>query len=97
MKLIPRWRNLRNIGDGRGHHKGHGQSFECLEGEDISGVRDEGVTQHPGSVGQHADDDDVHVADDVGDGSGKDLKETTMQIVRIPGSFIFKMHCLFFI
>ncbi len=73
-ELTPRRRDLRDVGDGRGHHEGHCQSLECLEGENVSGVRDEGVAQHPGGVGQHADDDDVHVADDVSDGSGKDLK-----------------------
>ncbi len=80
MWLKPWWRDLCDVGDSRGHHEGHGQSLECLEGEDVGGVRDEGVAQHPGGVGQHADDDDVHVPDDVSDGSGEYLRASNVGI-----------------
>lgn len=64
--------NLGHVGDRRRHHQGHGETLEGFKRVHVRGVGDERVAQQSGRVGEHADDDDVHVADDVGDGAGED-------------------------
>ena len=54
------------------HHQSHGQAFESLERINVSRIGDERVAEEPGGVGQHPDDDDVHVTDDVSDRTGED-------------------------
>ena len=42
--------DLGNISHSWRHHEHHGQAFKCLEGEDVGGVGDERVAQHPASL-----------------------------------------------
>ena len=69
-----RRRDLGHVGHGRGHHERHRQALQRLERVDVvvDGLLQERVAKHPDEVGDHAQHDDVDVADQVGDGAGED-------------------------
>ena len=63
--------DLRHVGHGRGHHQRHGEPLQRLVRVDVHGVAEVAVADHAHGVGDHAEDDDVDVPHQVGDGAAE--------------------------